>query len=318
MLQPIFLVVLRLFGLTLAGYLLFRIPLLRRRILDPFVFVVLNVLFPLYFVHNFPAGWDAAMAVGFQWMIVFFVACIVLMGFQMVLGRFLVYRTRLFQTDHPRELVSLFAIHNAGYLPLPILAVFAPRSLMVYMFFFVLAFNLIFWTIAVSYMSGHGRLVFRFNVPLVGIFVGLLLAMFHLYRFVPSFIQIPIEYAGNSSMDLILVALGGVLATIPPADLRIRREFLQLVGLKMLIFPALFMIAMIFVPLRGLPPQLAFGIRLGVVLQAAVPPATNLMIVAKAFGTEEQVHYTGSGIMVTYLSSLLTLPLFLFLATLLF
>ncbi len=279
MLQPIFLVVLRLFGLTLAGYLLFSIPLLRRRLLDPFVFVVLNVLFPLYFVHNFPAGWDAAVAVGWQWMVVFFAACIVLMGFQMMLGRFLVHRTRLLQTEHPRELVSLFAVHNAGYLPLPILSVFAPQSLMVYMFFFVLAFNLIFWTVAVSYMSGRGRLVFRLNVPIVGIFVGLLLAVFHLYRFVPSIIRLPI---------------------------------------KLLIFPALFMIAMIFVPLRGLPPGLAFGIRLGVVLQAAVPPATNLMIVAKAFGTEKQVHYTGSGIIVTYLSSLVTLPLFLFLSTLLY
>jgi len=196
-----------------------------------------------------------------------------------MLGRFLVHRTRLLQTEHPRELVSLFAVHNAGYLPLPILSVFAPQSLMVYMFFFVLAFNLIFWTVAVSYMSGRGRLVFRLNVPIVGIFVGLLLAVFHLYRFVPSIIRLPI---------------------------------------KLLIFPALFMIAMIFVPLRGLPPGLAFGIRLGVVLQAAVPPATNLMIVAKAFGTEKQVHYTGSGIIVTYLSSLVTLPLFLFLSTLLY
>ncbi|WP_455381538.1 AEC family transporter [Salinispira pacifica] len=318
MLQPIFLVVLRLFGLTLAGYLLFRIPVVRRRLLDPFVFIVLNVLFPLYFVHNFPAGWDAAVAVGWQWMVIFFVACIVLMGFQIVLGQLLVYRTKLLPTDHPRELVTLFAIHNAGYLPLPILAVFAPRSLMVYMFFFVLAFNLIFWTVAVSYMSGHGRLVFKVNVPLFGIFAGLILAVFHLYHYVPSFLRLPIQYAGDSSMDLVLVALGGVLATIPPADLRIRQEFVRLVLLKLLLFPALFLLLMLFIPLRGLPPDLAFGIRLGVVLQAAVPPATNIMIVAKAYGTDDQVHFTGSGVIVTYLASLVTLPLFLFLSTLLY
>ncbi|HUX13140.1 MAG TPA: AEC family transporter [Spirochaetia bacterium] len=318
MFQPILLVVLRLFGLTLAGYLLFRIPIFRRRVLDPFVLLVLNVLFPLYFVHNFPAGWDAAVSVGWQWMAIFFGACFVLIGLQIVIGRYLVYHTGLFRTEHPRELISLFAIHNAGYLPLPILAVFAPRSLMVYMFFFVLAFNLVFWTVAVSYMSGHGRLIFRANVPLVGIFVGLLLAVFHLYHYAPEFVRVPIRFAGDLSMDLVLVALGGVLATIPASDLRLRREFGSLVLLKLVLYPALVLVAMAFVPLRGLSPELAFGIRLGVVLQAAVPPATNLMIVAKAYGSEEQVRYVGSGIIVTYLASLVTLPLFLFLSTVIY
>ncbi len=310
-------VLLRLFGLTLLGYVLFRIPLLQRRVLNPFVFVVLNLLFPLYFVDSFPAGWDAAVSVGWGWMVVFFGASVLMLTLQTATAHLLVTRTRIFKSNHPRELVVLFGIQNVGYIPLPVLAVLAPKSLMVYMFFFVLAFNFLFWTLAVSYISGGSKLTFKLNVPLIGIIVGLVLAMFHLYQYVPDIIRVPIRVGGQASMYLILVALGGVLATIPPSDLRYRKEFGWLILVKMVVYPAVLLGVVALIPFTGMHKDLAFGLRLAIVLEAAVPPATNTMIVAKAYGSDAQVHYAGSGIILTYLASLVTLPVFLFLTTLL-
>jgi hypothetical protein len=51
-------------------------------------------------------------------------------------------------------------------------------------------------------------------------------------------------------------------------------------------------------------------------LEAAVPPATNLAIATKAFGSEEQLHYAGTGLILTYLASAAGIPLFVILALL--
>ena len=317
MLQPMFIVILRLFGLTIAGYLLFRIPIVRRHLLSPFVFIVLNVLFPLYFIDSFTAGWHAALSVGWIWMFVFFFACAIMLTVQTLVGHALVNRVRGFQSDQPRHFVVLFGVQNVGYIPLPILQVLAPPSLMVYMFFFILAYNILFWTFAVSYLSGESRAKFQFNMPIAGIVIGLLLAMSNLYHFVPHALQVTVHYAGLASINLILVVLGGILATIPRADLRFRPEFGRLILWRMLVYPAAILGILAIVPFTAIRPDLVFGLRLAIVLEAAVPPATNIMIVSRVYGTEQHVHYAGSGIILTYVASLLTLPLFMFLTTLL-
>lgn len=303
-------VLVRIFGLTAAGFIVFQLRFLQDRVLPPIVFVTVNVLFPMYSVYSLSAGWSEATSGGIVWMAIFFVACVLTIGLQTGVAFAVVNRTKIFATERPNQLRVLFAAHNAGYIPLPILGPLVSPSVLVYMFFYVLAFQLLFWTVALSAIRGSGGVSFRLSMPLVGIVVGLVVAATNTYRFMPAPIEFVFSFAGSYAMDFILVVLGGILAGIPRHHMRFRPEFGWFVVAKMIAFPAL-MVPVSWLLTRGIAdPNLAFGIRLALVIEAAVPPATNIMIATKQFGQEEDVRYTGTAILVTYAAAAVTLPLF--------
>lgn len=303
-----------------GSYLLFQITPLRKHLLKPLLFTTINIFLPLFFIQNFSTGWEEAVSAGWWWMAGFFAASLILIGFQLLMAKILINRAPLLKTERKREMTVLFAMHNAGYVPLPIIAALSPQSLVIYMFFFFLAFNISFWTVAVSYLTGGEKkgLVFKPNAPLFGIIAGLGIAIFGIYDGFPRVITFPLEIIGSITLDLILVVLGGILAGIPKKYIKIEKEYWGYVIYKMILFPLIILIIMLFLPLKGINEKLIFGIKLTAVLEAVVPPATNNVIAAKAFGTDDQVKYIGNAVILTYGVSMITIPVFVLLSVLLF
>ena len=331
--QEILLPVARLVAATLTGFLIFKIRVVQRHLLRPVVFTIVNIIFPLYFVHTMPSQWADGLEAGWGWMLVFFFAYLFFFVVQLGLGRLLINRTRLLATDHPQELLVLFAMHNAGYIPIPIIAALAPPAVSVYMSFYMMAFVLSFFTVAVWLIQGaahirdargrqadarsavpaasHPPLRFKLNAPIVGILTGLLLGVTGWYELVPGWVKLPFRWSATIALDAIMVVLGGVLAGIPAEGLSYRKEFGGLVLVKMVLYPAAVLGALALVPLSGLAPPVASGIKLAFVVEAVVPPATNILVLTKAYGTRDQVEYAGAAIVTTYLASVVLLPLFL-------
>jgi malate permease and related proteins len=311
----------RLFLLTAIGFAVFKIEWLERHLLKPFVFLMLNVIFPLYFVHLIPSGWADGLEVGWHWMLIFFGAFLVFMGVQFALAKALINRVKLLETDSPRELMILFAMHNAGYIPLPILAALAPPAVNVYMAFYVMAFILSFFTIAVWIIqgaAGSGRPKLTINPPVVGILLGLVVAVTGIYGNLPAWVTAPFRWSSYVALDAVMVLLGGILAALPEGSFRYRREYGGLILVKMLIYPAAVLGILALIPLEGVQPEIASAIKLAFVLEAVVPPATNIMVITRAYGTEDQVRFAGGAMLFTYAASLVLIPLFLILATVAF
>ncbi|MFP4268366.1 MAG: AEC family transporter [Spirochaetaceae bacterium] len=319
MYQPIFLTILRLALLALTGFVLFKPEKIRRYLLKPAMCIIMNVLFPLHFVWSLPLGWDRAVEAGLYWMPIFFFASLFMIGFQTLLSRLFVRPKGLLDTEQPRSMTALFAIHNAGYIPLPIMVALAPQEVNIYLFMYFLGFNIIFWSAAIHLVKAESKgFTFKLNPPLVGIIVGMLIAIFDLFQYIPDTLLPLLEFSGTYALDLMMVLLGAVLATIPRSDFSYRPEFGRLIAIRLLLYPLAMLGVAALLPLGGLSQELQWGLRLALVVQAAVPPATNLMLAAKLFGNTSQVHYIGSGIMFTYLSVIITLPIFLMAATCLF
>ncbi|MCF7928834.1 MAG: AEC family transporter [Spirochaetales bacterium] len=324
---------LQLLGLTILGFYLFRISFLQKHILKPLITITLSVLFPLYFIHNFSSGWNEALASGPKFMFMLLGACIGMMIFQLFLGKIVTPRRGEEDQRIRPEAVALYTAHNAGYVPLPILDALLPDSVMVVLFFYVLGFNLMFWTVVYSQVrpsdteagehkgktSWLKQIKRMINPPLIGILTGLLLASTGWYQMFPRFVTIPFEGAAFISLKMVMVVLGGTLAAVPRQSLGMRVEYRRLLVLKMLIYPAAMLLLMWFIPMEGMKPILAFGIRVALVLEAAMPPATNLLILVRAFNkSSEHVNFTAGGIIYTYLTAVITIPLFLVLSILLF
>jgi hypothetical protein len=195
----------------------------------------------------------------------------------------------------------------------------APDALVVYLFFFFFAFNIVFWGVTVSLLSSAEEgFRFRINMPLIGLAAGVLVAAFGLYDYLPVSLRTVFSVTGEVAINLILVLMGGILATIPKESIFFSREFVRFILVKMIAYPALVFGALLFIPLENLRPAMAEGIKIVFVLQAAVPPATNNLIVARAYGSREQELHIGNGMFHTYAASLITLPVFIVLAILVF
>ncbi|MCG8480744.1 MAG: AEC family transporter [Spirochaetales bacterium] len=297
--------------LAALGFVVFRAPWAQRRLLPPFLFIVLKVLFPFYFVVRIPAGWDSASALGWPVLLLLFVLCLAMMTVQGGLAR-LVTRIKAAAVSQPTSYVLLGAVHNAGFIPLPILERLAPQSILLGMFFYLLAFNVTFWALAVPIIqSGRldlRRISIRINPPLVGMAIGFVVALTGVYRSVPDTVLSVAGRVGELALDGALIALGGALASIRE-KLVFDREHWLFAAWRMVLYPAamLFIVAL---PWPGLDGSFGWGMRMLLVLQATVPPATQTMVVTRAIGTAEQLRYTGSMILFTYLVSLATIPLF--------
>ncbi len=307
----------KLFGLTVLGYLLFRIRFMRERVLNPLLWILVNVLLPVYLIHRLATGWEEALQFGWEWTLVFFFACWGAVAIQSLIGAWIVYRTRLLPTENPREVVALFGVHNAVFIPFPILAVLAPDEINVFLFFYFFAFALMLWSYLVSLISGRETIRLKITPPLVAMLLGVVAVLLGWHHSVPDPTMDVIGEIGRTSMDIILIVLGGILATVPQEDLAYKPEFGRLVVLRMVVYPALVLFLAWLIP-EGIGREFQWGLRITLIIEAAVPPATNVLLIAKAFGTEKQVHYAGGAILTTYLASVVTIPLFLTAAILLF
>lgn len=333
--------VLRLFLLTIGGFIVFKIDWVRKHLLKPFVWLIMNVVFPLYFVHSLPTQWSEGAKTGWLWAGIFFAAYLVYVLIQVGMSRLLMNRTPLTRTDQPREFLVMFTMHNAGYIPLPIVAALTPAVVSLYIKFYALGFMLLFFTVAVWIIQGGaeaarsasesgsggptaaargaaGRIRFRPNAPMVGIAIGVILAVTGLYLRLPPAVQAPFRFASTIALDAVMVVLGAVLASIPGKSMKFRREYVGYVIAKMIIFPLVVLGILLLIPMRSLDPAIASGIKLALVLEAAVPPATNIVIISKAYGTPEQVEYAAGAVVYTYIAALVIIPVFLVVSRLVF
>ena len=318
----LFLTIGRLFLLTGIGFVLFRIPLLQNRVLPVLLKVLLWVGFPMYSISRIGSGWDQAVEQGWQGMAAFFAAGVGMIGLQFVLGRFLLRRLRVLKTEYRRELLILFALHNAGYLPLPIFSVLLPEWMMVYVFYYVVAFNLLFWTFSIPLLeSGNPKFALRITPPLAGILLGIAMAAFGLYQALPTGVQVFLRQGGTVSLDIILVALGGALAPVSFQGWRQLRELRWLAALRMAGYPlavSLLTAILVRVLANWVEPAVATAVGFFILVEAAMPPATNTMIVTRAYGSPRQNEVIGGGMLLCYGAALVSLPVFLLLGELLF
>jgi len=310
--------ILRLVLLTLVGFALFRIRRLSEVLLKPLVWIILNIVFPLYFIHTFPSQWDAAGEAGWIWAGVFAAAYLVFLGLQLLMARLLINRVSFLKTDYPREFLVIFAMHNAGYVPLPIVSALAPAVVSLYVSFYVVPFMILFFTVAAWLIQGAAGQKARITIngPLIGIALGLILAATGIYNRAPEWVQVPFRFGSRFALDAIMVVLGAILGSIPRRAIRYRKEFGGYVLVKLVLFPAIVFVVMLMVTIRGMDADVAAGIKLAMVVEAAAPPATNIMVLTRAYGADSQVEYAGSAIIYSYLASAVIIPIFLILSKL--
>lgn len=208
-----------------------------------------------------------------------------------------------------KQFLSLMTFQNSGYLPLALAAALLPKAkadvMFIYLFLFLLGFNLIIWSLGVYLLTFTRAKRFElgslFSPPVLATLLSLLLVGAGLSKIVPEIILKPLTMVGQCSIPLALLVVGGNIAQI-----RLGR-----IDKKVLVF--LTVSKMILLPLLGLwlitKLRLPELLGLLIIMQLAMPPATSLSVIIRHYKKEDLL--ISQGIFFGHVAGLITIPLFL-------
>ncbi len=208
-----------------------------------------------------------------------------------------------------RQFLSLVAFQNSGYLPLVLIASLLPHEqadvMFIYLFLFLVGFNLVIWSLGVHMLSSmHIRkleLGSLFSPPVIAALLSLLLVFLGLNRIIPDFIMKPLKITGECTLPLAMLVVGGNLAQVSLRDIDGKAITLMLLG-KLIVLPALGL----WLVLRMQLPNL---VGLLILIQLAAPSATNLSVITAHYKREDLL--ISQGVFFSHILSLITIPVFL-------
>lgn len=211
--------------------------------------------------------------------------------------------------QHKLQFTSLIAFQNSGYLPLVLVSAILPPDqldvMFIYLFLFMLGFNITMFSLGVYMLTFHRERKFDwlnlFSPPVAATLAGLAVVFLNVGRFIPDFILKPLQMTGDCTVPLAMIVVGGNIAA-----LQSKRVYKR--GMALMIFAKL-----VVMPVAGLwlvyMLKLPFLIGFLIVLELAMPPATNLSVVMRQYRLED--HMVSQGVFYGHMAGLVTIPLFL-------
>jgi len=211
--------------------------------------------------------------------------------------------------QHKMQFLSLVTFQNSGYLPLALVVTLLPPAqsgpMLIYLFLFLLGFNLVMWSAGVYMLTLSTGKKFEmgslFSPPVAATLLSLLIVLLGLNTLMPAFIMRPLKMIGDCTLPLAMFVVGGNLAQIHLHRID-KKAIILLALMKLVILPALGLWLVVAFKLPAL-------IGLLIVMQLAAPPATSLSVIMRHYKKEDLL--ISQGIFFGHILGLVTLPLFL-------
>jgi len=212
-------------------------------------------------------------------------------------------------TEEKKQFLGLVTFQNSGYLPLALFAaLLSPEkssTVFIYLFLFLLGFNLVMFSFGVYMIAFSSAKKFEwqrlFSAPVVATLASLILVFFGINKFVPDFVIKPLRSIGDSTLPLAMIVVGGSLAQIRLGGIN-KKAMSLLVLAKLVILPLAGLLLLIKLKL----PEL---IGLLILIELAVPSANSLTAIVRANKKDDIL--ISQGIFISHILSIITLPVFL-------
>jgi len=204
----------------------------------------------------------------------------------------------------------LVSFQNSGFLAIPLAFALFGEDGVLNVIIFNVGFNALFFTFG-AWLLSHSKgsikkdlLKNLMNTTMAALLVGVLLGAFCIE--LPKFLLDAAKMLGDVTIPLAMLVAGAMLAGNGFKKAMYTKEMVSLVFLKLVLMPLVFLLAVRYVGQAG---TLLGAI---VVLQASMPSASLTPLMAKRFGGDYDL--AASGVFVTTLVSIITIPFFMSLA----
>lgn len=278
--EVIAIAIIKLFVLMAVGYFLYFKRVMNDVFLDKLSLLLVNVLFPCLIFHRIVSSFRFDLFAGW-WMLPVCGAALSLVG---VFIGFIVNRTIL-RFPFEKEFMCSTGFQNCGYLPMVLLEFafsgYVRDRLVIYVFLFIVGFNLLVWGLLPMFLSGNLNTGFRvkhlFTPPVVATGLSLLWVWISGAREINPLIMDPLSEIGRSSFPFAMICLGGYLRRYGVGVTGDKIPLAVGVFLKIVVLPALVLVLLYVFPFNS---DLMFFL----FLQSVMPTATSLVVIGSYAG----------------------------------
>lgn len=208
-----------------------------------------------------------------------------------------------------RPLMTLASMQNAIYIVLPIGQILFSHefdTFALYAFLFMLGLNPVMWSIGKVMISADKDRKIQprdfITPPLTAIFFSVAAVFTGLVHYFPQALVASIDMMGQATVPSAVFVLGATIGTISLTK-RPDIKDVMLVGLcKFILVPAVVFAFLFVTRIHSSMPLLGTML----MIQAASPPATNLILMVKSYGGDSQT--ISSIMLILYIVSILALP----------
>jgi predicted permease len=209
-----------------------------------------------------------------------------------------------------KKYIALAAFMNANYMVLPIGQLAFPDqfdSFATYTFLFVLGVNPALWSIGKYLITDKADNQFTlkqlFTPPFAAILLAVVLVLTGLHTYIPELIMEPIDFIADAAVPAATLVLGATIGSVSLRKLPPISDILKVTATKLFILPFITIVFLKYTQLLENNSLLADLL----VIEAAVAPASSLVIQVRKYGGDSQ--NVGYIMFITYVLCLLTIPL---------
>ncbi|MBU1062323.1 MAG: AEC family transporter [Candidatus Omnitrophica bacterium] len=299
--------ILKIFFMVAIGYILYTKRLVKKDVTKGLSNILIWVCIPALIFTKITSAFDP-YAFPKWW-----VLPICSIGMSLVgLGLGHIFQRPMKSFSASREFTSSCAFQNSGYLPMT-LVVFACSGdmrdkLLVYIFLFIMGFNIFAWSFLPAYLSKDIRRNFRLsailNPPVIATGVSIAWVFILGEGKVHNVIYEPLMMLGNATFPLALIVLGSYLAEYRP----FKSENWKALGICLLT-KLIFLPAVVFILIKYLP--LEESLKFFIMLEAIMPVAVSLIVIGQ-FAKADNKFFSGA-IFYSHLLAIVTIPMWLLL-----
>lgn len=301
--------IIKLFVLMVGGYLLYQFKIINDEFVDKLSAVLVKLFFPAliisktisYFSFSDYSDW---------WLLPCWAAAFSLAGMLIGKAAYAIIKKNDNSFSSEKEFVTSCAFQNCGYLPMNLILFsftgLVQDRLLIYMFLFIVGFNILMWSLIPLYLTGQLKKEFRWykllNPPVAATVFSLLWVALLGKGSMPHVIMDPLKQLGQASFPIAMITLGAYLNRYKAHVPQDKVPLLSALVIKLAIFPLIVLIAVKLIPAQ---PDLKFFL----FLQSIMPTAVSLVVIGSYTAADNK--FFSSVIFYSHLISIVTIPLWL-------
>lgn len=279
-----------------AGYLARKLDIINQKVQLGLSAIVLNIAIPCSILSSANKPYDPAhlgsilgIVIG---AVIYYVGCILIFTLLTKVIRLPKAQGTIF------TLLAMFA--NVAFIGYPIISIFLPDSGVFFASFYVLVFNVFFFTYATAKTSGKAKLspaaIFG-NINTIA--AALMIVLYVVQVRLPAPLQTTLELLGNLATPLSMLVIGSMLATIKIRQLFATPLLYLLSFLRLLLIPLITFGAL---KLLGISGTVATVL----LIMSALPSASMTVMVAEQNKFEPE--FATKGVLLSTILFVFTLP----------
>ncbi|MCE9616136.1 MAG: AEC family transporter [Lentisphaerae bacterium] len=294
----IILAIAQIFGVCFIGWLAARFGYLNEHDVSRWSRLMIDFLFPLLVFQSIVRGFDAHR-LGELWMLPALGLGIVVIGALCGIPLRATVKSR--DPDIRNTFHHFCASNNYGFLPVIIIQNLWGATGMANLFVLNLGSTIGYWTLGVALLGGHNlRATARHIISptLIALALALIVSLTGLSHVFPELLLRVCESAGSAAVPGMLMLGGATLYPLP--TLSDRRDLAWLTLVRLVLIPAITILALIALPLSA-------DVRHVAIIVALMPVPISSMVLARRYGGSPR--FAAQAAVVTTLAAIVTVPL---------